>query len=150
MPQLVLISFGKLVDSTPQNLRRWCIHYMSCSAEEEGRWHNIPALWCLSGTRACRQDNWSPGVDEVHMVPWWCPKKSIFGARLRVGKVQKKFFVKENVIFGDLCVVSLLWCDGTSDSVHRHNVWLPGPSHPIFIHLIKMEPLRKRAEASKW
>ena len=39
-----------------------------------GRWHNIPALWCLSGTRACRQDNWSPGVDEVHMVPWWCPK----------------------------------------------------------------------------
>ena len=36
MLQLVLISFWKLVDSTSQSLRRWCIHYMSCSAEEEG------------------------------------------------------------------------------------------------------------------
>ena len=55
-----------------------------------GRWHNIPALWCLSGTRACRQDNWSPGVDEVHMVPWWCPKKSNFGISLVRGCVLEK------------------------------------------------------------
>ena len=67
-----------------------CIHYMSCSAEEEGRWHNIPALWCLSGTRACRQDNWSPGVDEVHMVPWWCTKKSNFGISSVRGCVLEK------------------------------------------------------------
>ena len=55
-----------------------------------GRWHNIPALWCLSGTRACRQDNWSPGVDEVHMVPWWCPKKSNFGISSVRGCVLEK------------------------------------------------------------